>query len=166
MPEANSLQIIAENYGLPGMVLASVVLFLAFLAWVIKSGPAWIIAIRGDNQSRKKTPDYPAPRRTNRPGMMTTAFTRDEVAKGRAASDEIVDLKLQPIKDALERGDERLDTLELYTKEQFEEDKKIRASISKIKGRLIALEAAHKIRAGIDPGASMPPEDEDADSIA
>ena len=164
MPEANSLQIIAENYGLPGMVLASVVLFLAFLAWVIKSGPAWITAIRGEGQSRKKTPDYPAPTRTARPGVMTTAYTREEVAKGRAETDEKVDLKLQPLKDALERGDERLDKLETHTKEQFEEDKNIRASISKIKQRLVAIEAGLKAGAGRDPTVS--PTDDDADSIA
>ncbi len=95
---SETLKLIAENYGLPGMVLFALFLLLMFLTVGL---PRMIVAIRGDKTS-KTTPSV-AP--TRGPGTHTRQWTQEEIRTAKGDGEKLVDLKLAPLL-------QRLDTLE------------------------------------------------------
>lgn len=154
LSDANTLQVIADNYGLPGMVLFSVALFLGFLAWVIKSGPAWIKAIRGDKD--RDTPVTQAPSRSRTPESIPDGVgegtwgiakaisagkirdIRDTIPPEKDRTDEKQDSEIVRLRDEIHQFRSKLDDAFTVMGKVREEIKEARAELREANEKLDA----------------------------
>lgn len=148
MPDdPTTLQVIAENYGLPGMVLFSLALLIGFMSFGL---PRLIKAIRGDGETKKVTSDdTPTPEKKSRrsgPGHLTRAFTRDEVAKAKDDLDERLDLKLAPLMLLIEGLKKEQEAGRDRDKEHYGKLDILTTNLGKLDTRLARVEATIKVR--------------------
>lgn len=145
MPEdPSTLQVIAENYGLPGMVLFALALLIGFLSFGL---PRLITAIQGrraparDNEEGDGH-DKPSKRS---PGAHTMAlYTREEVSKAREDIDERVDLKLAPLQQAIDTLKAEMEAAKGRDKEHYSKLDKLSEHLSEVRSRLARVETARK----------------------
>jgi hypothetical protein len=149
--DPSTLQLIAENYGLPGMVLFALALLIAFLSFGL---PRLISSIRGNGDKSdgdKGADDTPQKERRSRgPGAKTLAWTRDEVEKAKDDLDERVELKLAPIKQGIESLREDVKSRKDRDKEQDGKLDDLATKFADLDKRLASLETEMKIRHGKD----------------
>jgi hypothetical protein len=126
----DTLQVIAENYGIPGMVLFSVALFLGFLSL---GAPRLIHAIKGKQEERRKNTPRPAEPRITETllGRLTASQVRAEKDK----TDESQDDRLGRIEKRQDEIEERINevfrVLGEHKKEAAESREKIDGKIEK-----------------------------------
>jgi hypothetical protein len=149
----DTLQVIAENYGIPGMVLFSVALFLGFLSL---GAPRLIHAIKGKQEERRKNTPRPA-----EPRITETWFQRMSASQIKAEkdkTDESQDDRLGRIEKRQDEIEERINevfrVLGEHKKESAESREKLDGKLEKPKSS--ATSATGRTRSRIDSSAGCP----------
>ena len=159
-----TLTLVAENYGLPGMVLFSLVILIGFLSFGL---PRLIHAIRepkgDDGRGTPPDTDTPPPARSKGPGVKTQAWTRDEVARAKDDVGEKVDLKLEPIRLVIDQIKKDIESGVGRDKEHYGKLDDLASKFAGLDKRLARMETATKIRHGKGSGLTQHGEEDGDD---
>lgn len=162
MPEdPTTLRLVAENYGLPGMVLFALVVLIGFMSFGL---PRLITSIRGSRESGRGSDDHTpvsSERSSKGPGVKTQAWTRDEITAAKGDLDERVELKLHAVRVALENIQEEVSAAKGRDKDHYTKLDNLSEKLAQLDKRLARLETATKIRHGRGSGLTHHDDDDD-----
>lgn len=148
--EAEALKVIAENYGLPGMVLIVVALFLFGIPRIIKAIQGLIESAKGD--SGDKSIEKPGEKISHGPGPGTRQWTQDEVRRASDDAEKILDLKLVPILQKLATLQGEIEENKGKDSERDDKYDKLLKRVNEIATIVTQLHTAAKINSGEGSG--------------